>query len=287
MAHALLDGPSLEGPVTTDALLARSALAEGSANLAAFALLFGGLGLESEVVSGSLRPEDVLGGRLVSETMRTASPVVANLLEFVYLDGFAQAASIARKGGFSRVAQERRTRRTTRDVLHLDRPPAQPVDLPEPLLPASQALTLVDRDSLGEQGIVSLVSMLTGKDNLGLIAGDGWVADAVWRFEPGAGSKIKGEDGVTIWLSRWAGNEDAADFAYGLERCLQARFPGESLEGDRARGGQLLRRADRVYHIERTGSEVAFRVVAPAFEPKTDPDPKKKGPASHRAPTKN
>src|SRR5262245_34617790 len=87
MTHALLDGPELPRSVTTDSLLARSALAEGSANVAALTLLFGGVGLEAEVVSGSLRPEDAMGGRLVPDAMRTASPVVANLLEFVYLDG--------------------------------------------------------------------------------------------------------------------------------------------------------------------------------------------------------
>ena len=162
MAHALLDGPGLEGPVTTDALLARSALAEGSANLAALVLLFGGVGLEAEVVSGALHPEDALGGRLVPDAMRGSSPVVHSLLEFVYLDGFAQAASLTRRGGFNRLAQERKSRRTTRDVLHLDRTPAPAVEIVAPSLPSSLLLYPADRDSLGEQGIITLVSLLTG-----------------------------------------------------------------------------------------------------------------------------
>ncbi len=284
LAHAFLDGPGLEGPVTTDALLARQAFAEGAANLAALALVFEGVGLESEVLSGALRPEEALGGTLVPGTMRSASPVVAPLLEFVYLDGFAQAATLARKGGFSRLAQERRTRRTTRDVLHLDRPPAAPVEILEPAFPSSLALSSVDRDSLGEQGVISLVSLLTGKDNLGLIAGDGWMADALWRFEPGPGSKASAGDGATIWVTSWKTGEDAADFSYGLERCLQARFPGESLVGDPPRG-QVLRRADRVYRIERTGVTVVFRVLTPAIDAKTVPDVKKKGTAPQQTPT--
>ena len=285
--HALLDGPALAGTVTTDALLARAALAEGTANLAALIFLFGGVGLESEVVSGALHPEDSLEGRLVSEALRTASPVVTHLLEFVYLDGFAQAASIARKGGFSRLAQERRLRLTTRDVLHLDRSPAPAVAIPEPAIPALLGLSAVDRDSLGEQGIVALVSLLTGKDNLGLIAGDGWAADALWRFEPSAAASNGSGDGATVWLTRWTSDEDAADFAYGLERCLQARFPGETVEGERSRGSQVLRRADRVYRIETSGMQVAFRVATAAIDEKTNPDPKKKGPASRPKPTKN
>ena len=286
MAHALLDGPSLEGPVTTDALLACSALAEGSANLAALVLLFGGVGLESEVVSGTLRPEDALGGRLVPEAMRSASPVVASLLEFVYLDGFAQAASLVRKGGFSRLTQERKNRRTTRDVLHLDRPPAPAVEILEPVLPASLALTLADRDSLGEQGVVALVSLLTGKDNLGLIAGDGWAADALWRFEPSPESTTKSGDGVTVWVTRWRADEEANDFSYALERCLQARFPGESLEDDRLRGGRVLSRVDRVYRIEKGGVQVVLRVVPSVIDAKMGPAAKKKGPARPQAPSK-
>jgi hypothetical protein len=279
MAHVLLDGPGLEGPVSTDALLARSALAEGSANLAALVLLFGGVGLESEVVSGALRPEDVLGGRLVPETMRSASPVVASLLEFVYLDGFAQAAALARKGGFNRLAQERKRRRTTRDVIHLERPAAPPVDIVEPVLPPSMALSPVDRDSLGEQGIVTLVSLLTGKDNLGMIAGDGWAGDRLSRFEPDAGSTTTVADGVTIWVTQWTTDEEAGDFSYALERCLTARFSDERIEADPQRGGQVLRRADRIFRIERSGVRVVLRVAPPSLDAKMGPTPKKKGPA--------
>jgi hypothetical protein len=283
LTHALIDAPSPEGPVTTDALLARSALAEGSANLAALVLLFGGVGLEAEVVSGALHPEDAMGGRLVPEAMRASSPVVAHLLEFVYLDGFAQTTAIARKGGFSRIVQERRARLTTRDVLHVDRAPATPVEIPPPSLPAALGMASVDRDSLGEQAIVSLVSLLTGKDNLGLITGDGWAADELWRFEPAPGSPTKAGEAATIWLTRWRTDEDAADFVYGLERCLQARFPGEALEGDRKAGRLQLRRPDRVYRIERTGTQVTFRVVTHSIDAKTNPEPKKKEPSTRGA----
>ncbi len=286
LAHALLDGPGLDGPVTTDALLAWKAMAEGSANLAAFVLLFEGVGLESEALSGALRPEEVLGGDLVPGTMRSGSPVVSPFLLFIYLDGFAQAAALARKGGFGRLTQERRTRRTTRDVLHLDRPPAPPGEILEPALPPSLALSPVDTDSLGEQGVISLISLLTGKDNLGLIAGDGWVADALWRFEPGTGSTTKAGEGATIWVTRWATDEDAADFSYGLERCLSARFPGESLVGDPPRGGQVLRRVDRVYRIERTGVGVVFQVLTPAIDSRMGPAEKKKGQAPHGTPVR-
>lgn len=277
LAHALLDArPGVE-PASTDALLARAALSEGSANLAALELLFGGVGLESEVRSGAVRPEDVLGGRLVPEGIRSATPVVAGLLQFVYLDGFAQAASIARQGGWARLAQERGRRLTTRDVLHVDRPAGGEVVVAAPTLPPELDLALADRDTLGEQGIVTLVSLLTGKDNLGLIAGDGWLADGVWRYEPGPGSKAGAGEGVTIWVSRWQTEEDAKDLVYAIERCLAARFSGETIVDDPERGGRRLTRQDRVYRLDRNGLEVAFRVVTPATDAKMAPKPKKKG----------
>jgi hypothetical protein len=277
VTHALLDGRAPAQPVTTDALLARAALSEGSANLAALGFLFGGVGLESEVLSGAVHPEDALGGRLVSEGIRSAAPVVAGLLQFVYLDGFAQAASIARQGGWPRLAQERGRRLTTRDVLHVDRPAVAEVTIAAPTLPPELGLALVDRDTLGEQGIVTLVGLLTGKDNLGLIAGDGWLGDVVWRYEPGAGSKVAVGEGATIWVSRWQSDEDAKDFAYAVERCLQARFPGQAIVDDPERGGRSLPRPDRVYRLDRGGNEVTVRVVTPATDAKMAPKPKKKG----------
>jgi hypothetical protein len=145
-------------------------------------------------------------------------------------------------------------------------------------------LAAVDRDTLGEQGIVTLVSLVTGKDNLGMIAGDGWLADVVSRFEASAGSKNAGEGGLTVWVSRWKTAEDAADFEYALGRCLQARFPGENPVDDPVRGGRVLARADRVYRIESSGLDVTFKVATPEIDSKLGPEPKKKGPPRPPAP---
>ncbi len=284
IAHVLLDGPPLTEPATTDAILARAALSEGSANLAALVLLFGGVGLEAEVVSGAVRPEDALGGRLVPATLHSASPLVKSLLEFVYLDGFAQAAALAKTGGFPRLTKERARRRATSDVLHVDRPPTTPAAIAEPVLPAGLGLSVVDRDSLGEQGIVTLVAALTGKDNLGLIAGDGWAGDALWRFESGSASGHEGEPGATFWVTNWKSEEDAKDFVYSLERCLQARFPGETMTDDAERGRKILRRPDRVYRLAKTGFQVSLGVATPAIDLEMNPETKKKAPA--RQPSK-
>jgi hypothetical protein len=271
VAHAIFDDGAASTPGTTDGQLARAALAEGGANVAALLMLFGGVGLEAEVVSGKVRPEDALSGRLVPAGVRTASPPVAALLEFAYLDGFAQASALVKAGDFTRLGIERRRRKTTRDVMHLDRAPLVPAEIAAPPLPAGTGLSPVDHDVLGEEGIVAWVSQLTGKDNLALIAGDGWAGDGLWRFEaPGAP-----EDGVTVWISRWTTEEDAKDMAYGLERCLQARFPGENV-ADGAEGARVLSRPDRVYRIRRTTAEVTFRVATPRWDVRFEGGPTKK-----------
>jgi hypothetical protein len=271
VAHAIFDDGAAGTPPTTDAQLARAALAEGGANVAALLMLFGGVGLEAEVVSGKVRPEDALSGRLVPASVRTASPPVAALLEFAYLDGFAQASALVKAGDFTRLGIERRRRKTTRDVMHLDRAPLIPAEIGAPPPPSGTGLLAVDHDVLGEEGIVAWVSQLTGKDNLALIAGDGWAGDGLWRLEaPGTP-----EDGVTVWISRWTTEEDAKDMAYGVERCLQARFPGESL-ADATDGGRVLSRADRVYRIRRTAAEVTFRVATPHWDARFESGPTKK-----------
>ena len=264
-AHLLLDLPAWPAPPTTDALLARAALSEGGANLAALIFLFSGVELESEVVGGKLRPDDALGGRLVPESVRTSSASVASLLEFAYLDGFAQAAALVKSGEFSRLGVERKRRMTTRDVLHLDRPPADPAEIAPPQIPSGSGLEVADRDSLGEQGIITLVSLETGKDNLGMIAGDGWVGDAVFRLEaPG-----KPEEGATVWTSVFATEEDAKDMEYALGRCLASRFPGETVI-DGSDGGKSLARGEKVYRLRRSGGRVSFRVAPPALDAKLE-----------------
>jgi len=275
VAHAIADPSDPAEPLSTDRTLARAAMAEGEANLAAMLLLFGGVGLENEVVGAKIRPEDVLSGRLVSESLRSDRPVVSRLTDWIYLDGFASVAALVRQVGLERLPAERSRRQTTRDVIHLDRPAAVPMEIPTPPGPEASGLTLADRDSLGEAGITTWVSLLTGKENLGMIAGDGWAGDALWRFEAGG-------TGITLWETRWVTEDEAKDFAYAVERCLQSRFPGETIlgTGDAPRS---LARSDRVYRMERRGAAVTVRVAPPEWDRKLDAPSKKKG-APPRAP---
>ncbi len=246
---------------TTDAVLAASAWAEGEANLVAILFVFEGMGIGPEVLEHGLDPGAVLRGRLMPSSMDELSGVEQALVDFVYREGFAQTSALYWKGAWKAFDAASASRRTTRDVLHPDRTPSAPGEHPAPAVPAG--FELADSDVLGEEGIIVLISLLTGKDNLGLIAADGWVGDDLYRWEPVPGRA--GAGGFTSWVTRWTTPEKALDFEYGFVRALEARFPGGSIleEGG---GKRRLETKDRVFRIRREGSEVRIRIAPPATD---------------------
>jgi hypothetical protein len=127
-------------------------------------------------------------------------------------------------------------------------------------------------DVLDEQGIVALVSHLTGKDNLGLLAGDGWTGDDLYRWEP----EKPGAAGFTSWFTHWVSPEEAADFEYGWVRSLQSRFPG-SIILHPGQGMSLLATEKLVVRVNREGAEVRIRIATPEvdlrLEPRREPSP--------------
>jgi hypothetical protein len=284
LMHALQRGRTGAEPLrgTTDELLAACAWAEGEANLVATLLLFEGMGIESQVLERALDPGHLLGGSLLPASLDVLSGVEGPLLDFVYREGYVQAAAAYRAGGWKALDKASSGRRSTRDVLHPNRTPLVPVAIPDPVPPKGSSL--VDRDSLGEQGIVVLVSLLTGKDNLGMMAGDGWAADALFRFEPEAA--VAGGDGQTVWITRWISEEEAADFEYGVERSLSARFPGAALTPERP-GERKLLGGQRVFRLARTGQEVTLRILSAAADALASPPPAKSKPTTRRKPTKS
>jgi hypothetical protein len=240
----------------TDELLARSAWAEGEANLVAIRFLFAGMNLADEVIEEGLDPADVLDGALVPSVLGRLSGAESALVRFVYQEGFAMAAEAFRGGGWEALDRAMAARTTTRDLLHPDRPPADPAELPVAPPPQAEGLQLMDDDRLGEQAIVVLVSTLTGKDNLALQAGDGWTGDRLLRWEAASAGRTSG---VTLWVTRFASPEQAADFDYAIGRTLEARFPGRPpivLEG----GERVIQTGTRVLRLRRDGHEVALQV---------------------------
>jgi hypothetical protein len=240
---------------TTDELLARSAWAEGEANLVAVRYLFAGLGLQEDVVDLASSPGEFLEGRLMPPGFGQLTGVVADMLHFVYVEGYAQATQRFKAGGWSVINGAIRRDVTTRQVLHAGR---SPIDAPFPApSPPFDGLALLDADTLGEQGMIVLFSRLTGKDNLALQVGDGWAGDSLRRWEAPDGA-------VTEWWTRWESDEDVDDFLYALKRGLPALIPGAELV-EATDGRWILDSSDRVVRIAVKSQEVRLMLATGAY----------------------
>jgi hypothetical protein len=240
---------------TTDATLAASAWREGEANLVALLLVYGGMGLESEVVSGTVAPGEYRDGDLVARPPAGSSVALGRLVDFVYEDGFRTAAARARAGGWRALEAAGGERGGTASLLHPERPATASRAIDPPDLPLPAGYRLVDRDALGEYAVGVLIAEATGKENLGWVAADGWDADALFRFEGPDGS-----DGVTCWRSRFRSEADAGDFRYGMARVLSG---AAAPPADGAVPEQVIAARGKVFRILQRGAEVEIR-VAPA-----------------------
>jgi hypothetical protein len=248
---------------TTDQTLARSAWAEGEANLVAVRMLFAGMGLADDVVTSGLDPTDLLSGRLFPADLDGLQGMEGELARFVYLEGYDEAARRFRAGGWEQVDAGIRRADRTRDLLHPGAAAAPAATVSTPAAPGGGALALLDEDSLGEQAILVLLAHWTGKDNLALQAADGWAGDRLYRWEPAGEGAPAG--GVTQWHTRWSGEQHAADFDYALSRALGRRFPERRL-APAAPGVQVLRAGERVFRLERDGAEVQLWVLTPEWD---------------------
>jgi hypothetical protein len=258
LCHALMHVRQLERAGadflagTTDRLLAQAAWAEGEANLLAVRYLFRPLGLADSILEGRPDVSQYLGGALVPTDLNERIGAEADLLRFVYLEGFAQLTERFLAGGWEAASLDPGEQRTTRELLHPGRQPA-PAIFADPM-PPLEDLKLADTDSLGEQGVVVVVSRLTGKDNLALQAGEGWCGDRLYRWES--------EDAaVTEWVTRWSTPEDFADFDYAVVRSLRVRFPATPLR-DAENGVRVLTTKEVSIRLERKDRELRVLIAS-------------------------
>jgi len=246
---------------TTDGLLARSAWAEGEANLVAIRYLFEGLGLEDEVIDAGLDPGEFLDGELFPAGFHTLSGVEAGLGRFPYVEGFAEAARLYRLGGWERLDAAMRERHTTHQILHPGLGAEVDPDWQAAPLALPPGYALVDTDRLGEQGMIVLFTAMTDKENLALLAAQGWAGDRLERYEmPG-----KPEQGVTRWVSRFKSPQNATDFEYAVTRTLQTRFPAAEVEASPG-GHKVVRHAGRVYRLIAQPRQLSLRIAPESID---------------------
>ena len=290
LAHALLHLLVQESPTseeTTDAILTRAAWSEGQANLVAIRLLFRSLGIGDDLFQHAVDPSRVLGGRLLGEPTEGLPAAERALIDFVHEEGFAQSVVLFKKGGWRAVEQGSGSRTSSRDLLHLDRQlPAGLRSLPpaSPPLP-DEKLVLADEDSLGEEGVVVLVATLTGKDDLGLAAGDGWIEDSLQRWEYPDGQ------GITVWESNWGSDQDADEFVYAMGRCMEEGLGAARVEptpGGGAGAAPAWTAVDRVYRLTRNARRVSLTAATAAqdllIEKSLHPEGQKLDPRGSKGP---
>jgi hypothetical protein len=240
---------------TTDEMLAGMAWAEGEANLVAVRYLFQGVGLSEDIFEHRVDPGGFLDGVLLPADLQDRPPIERDLLEFVYLDGFDFAVAEFRDHGWEALDGAMVERKSTRQMLHPGR--SAPVTaFPEPQPPLPEGFRLVDEDVLGEKAIVFLIAHGTGKDNLGMIAGDGWAGGRLYRWEMDSGDGR----GITDWVTRWDSPEAAKDFSYSFARALATRFP-RSTPTEPGPGHLRLEAGDRVFLVQTGETEVRVLVT--------------------------
>jgi len=252
---------------TTDMLLAAHAVAEGEANLTAVLFLLEALGLRPNILSMGYSPDQALDGALMPSAWNHVSGIEKRVLEFVYLDGFETISLFYQSQGWKAVDRGMRRLRRTHDLIHPDRGSAM-TPAPDPQSPAlPETYRLVDQDSIGELGVQLVISEQTGKDNLGLQAGDGWMADGLFRYE-GAAPLDPETTGVTVWVSVWRSPQHAAKFASFYRRGLT-----EGTGDGQQERGRFSRRDDRVLTIRTTVNQVLIQVGPASLLPPVTPAP--------------
>jgi len=248
---------------TTDGLLAASAWAEGEANLTSLSFLFQSIGLVRTVLTGPLGPGDFLDGQLIPEAVRRATPLDAELLIFVYEDGYDFAIARWRAAGWGVFAREPPS--TTRELLAPDKPRVS-LEWPEPVAPAA-GLVLRDTDRLGQHAVVSLVSVWTGRTGLSMAASRGWAGDRLTRWERSA------DDGVTVWETRWETAADAQEFAAAFDQVVHRRDPSTVATETSDPSQAILQSRFRRFTITRETIHVRIEIEPARIRPPAKPSP--------------
>lgn len=275
----------LPADATTDRLLAAFAWSEGEANLVAIRYLFQAMGIGDSIFEHDVDPTKALDGRLVGTPFEALPAVERSLLGFVHQEGFAQTVRMFRSGGWKAVEAAALSRTSSRDLLHPGAPAAGGLSQPDPSSPLPAELELEDTDRLGEQGVVTLVASRTGKDDLAMAAGDGWLDDRLLRWEPGVHGDPSG--GVTVWETSWRTAEDAVEFDYAIGRAIEDGLGG-TLVPEAGSGRRTYSAQGRIYRLTRSGGQVVLRVAAEAMDRRIEqPGPDPNGPARQKLPTKS
>ena len=253
-----IDGLREGGEENTDLMTARTALIEGDAVavMIDFELAPASFTDIPNLV-GVMRASLSLVEGEQGELFAKAPLVIREGLVFPYVDGLAFIAEVKSQGGWSAVdALYLDPPSSTEQVLHPERyferddPQRVAFELP----PELDVARILYEDVTGELGIFLYfkqhVLELGGDLGLAARASEGWDGDLTYTVE------LQDERVVYLQISVWDSEQDAIEFAEGMEQILEMRFP-ESIAGEED-GLWIGQRGDELNLIERRGTEVLY-----------------------------
>lgn len=197
--------------LTTDELLARSALVEGDATAVMTDYqkkLMGQPLLESDKSVDNLLLSNVIGASFMAKSSGAPEALQMTLF-FPYTSGFRFAHVLLKEGGYKRIDEAFSSPpKTTKEILH-------PETFGKVELPKEEETSGVYRDRLGEFFISALLGMYTRNKGEAASAAAGWSYDSA-VLDPG---------GKVVWRSEWETARDAEEFSARYKDALGRVYP--------------------------------------------------------------
>ncbi|RME21531.1 MAG: hypothetical protein D6806_14530 [Deltaproteobacteria bacterium] len=242
-------------PGNSDAMLARSAVAEGEATLVMMidAMQQAGTSLGADEIAAMSESGSMLEilSKVAFPSFSSAPPAIRKSLMFPYLKGLRFVASAKKKGGWKamdRVYAD--LPRSTEQILHPEKYLAnrdEPTEVRIERLDLSNEWKRVNEDVLGEFGMGLLLEPLDEDERQAAAAG--WDGDRLLVYE-------KGKNLAWISLSVWDSERDATEFAASFAKAAMKRHPKFGVEVPDGKTVMILRGDGKTVWIERSGAKV-------------------------------
>lgn len=238
LTHALqdqyysLDKFLQQKELTTDIVLARSALVEGDATAVMYDYtrrLMGQPGIANESNVESLMLQNVVSASMVTSSSGVPQ-ALQNMLIFPYTSGLRFAHHFLKNGGYKSLdALFERPPRSTEEVLHPAKYEMKEQDFVD--LKDSDAITMsglasakvIHGDTYGEFSISVLLGSFLSDKGRAARAAAGWGGDRIVVVEDSAGKAV-------IWMIRWDNALDAEEFFEVYGESLKQRGVKERKE---------------------------------------------------------
>lgn len=245
----------------SDALLARSAVAEGDANAVMLDQARKRVGqppISAEKDVESFMLQNVVGMSMMANSLKVPQSLQMMLL-FPYTSGLRFVHTLLRQGGFKKVNQAYSLPpRSTEEILHPEKYATKDADFRDFEISELRTSSIpseakvVYQDTMGEFGISALLAMYVQDKSVSAKAAVGWGGDRVAVFE-------LGDKHWTVWKSAWDSAQDAEEFFQLFIKSLQLRFSDFTLEAASGAGYRL--KTGEKLSLKKEAQLITFSIV--------------------------